>query len=665
MTHTAQSCGAGFGPAWLFLGALVAGPLAAAGPSDPLDLLGLHASQGAAPGYVDDDDCRRCHPVKFDSFQDVGMSQSMRRPAAEVMIEDFENNHFYHAPSRRHYEMHWDGRELRFERYQLTEDGRPINSFETRVDWIVGSGNKARSYLYRTPGGELFQLPLGWYTQDREWGMSPGFESAAHSGVSRIVRRECLFCHNAYPEVDAGSDMPGREHVFPEELPEGIGCQRCHGPGADHIRAVLIKQPPEAIRDAIVNPGRLPPAQRDDVCNQCHLLPAVAMIGVRRFDRGDYSFRPGESLSDYMLHVDVDLAKTTEDRERGAENERFEINHHAYRLRQSSCFQQSDEALSCLSCHDPHRKIARPAARDHFRDACLQCHQRHDELPAAGRLTDDPEDCVACHMPQRRTDDVIKVTMTDHRIAAGPFDGDALTAPKEKVTPIIEGVDFYFPEQAPQGALGELYRAITVLRAGFDPEAMRHLANQLARVRLDSPVPFLEFAKAQITAGEIDAAMATLNWVLERRPNAPFARAWLGLSHLKAGKPEAAATSLEAAARQNPDHAEALHNLALVRIRQDRIGQALDLLERALALRPNMPTSWYYHGRLLHQTGRTREAEQSLRRALGVDPGHSRAYRELIRVLRALGRNGEAERVLKHGLSHANDPDLLRDSANP
>lgn len=406
------------------------------------------------------------------------------------------------------------------------------------------------------------------------------------------------------------------------------------------------------------------------------------MIGVRRFGRADYSFRPGQSLSDYLLHVDVDVAASDGQQEeqqtdvphrdqgdnrndnRGGHapgHERFEINHHAYRLRQSDCFQQSDQALSCLSCHDPHRKIARPAARDHFRDACLQCHQRHDQLPAAGRLTDDPEDCVACHMPQRRTDDVVKVTMTDHRIASGPFDADALTAPKDKTVPIIEDMNFYLPEQAPQGALGELYRAITVLRAGFDAGAMRHLANQLGKVRLDSAIPFLELGKAQLTAGELESAVATLRWILERRPDTQAARQWLGIALLRSGNLDAAVDALEQAVNQRPENPEMLHNLALARIQQDRTNDALELLQRALVLRPNMATSWYYNGMLLHQLERTTEAEVSLRRALSVDPGHSRSYQLLIQVLRTLGRHDEAARYLQHGLSHADDPDILHD----
>jgi tetratricopeptide (TPR) repeat protein len=60
--------------------------------------------------------------------------------------------------------------------------------------------------------------------------------------------------------------------------------------------------------------------RRDDVCFQCHMLPTVAVMPVRRFERADYCFRPGKDLADYQLVYVI--------RERGKNpGERFEINH--------------------------------------------------------------------------------------------------------------------------------------------------------------------------------------------------------------------------------------------------------------------------------------------------------------------------------------------------
>jgi len=178
------------------------------------------------------------------------MAQSMRKPRAEVLIEDFRNAHFVHQPSKSHYEMSWKDGKLTFRRYQLDERGQRINSIEQQVDWIVGSGHRSRVYLYRTPSGEMFQLPIAWYTQEKAWGMAPGYDRADNDGITRPVRRECLFCHNAYPDVPAGSDAHWAPQRYPAALPEGTGCQRCHGPGGDHVLIAMSGESNAAVRSA-------------------------------------------------------------------------------------------------------------------------------------------------------------------------------------------------------------------------------------------------------------------------------------------------------------------------------------------------------------------------------------------------------------------------------
>ena len=122
-------------------------------------------------------------------------------------------------------------------RWQIGFDGKETNVEEMKIDYVIGSGNHARSYLHRTVSGGYIELPLGWYSQKGGyWGMSPGFDNT-HPQTRRFASYECIFCHDAYPRIPAGHDAPGIDPVFTGVLPEGIDCQRCHGAGTNHIRS--------------------------------------------------------------------------------------------------------------------------------------------------------------------------------------------------------------------------------------------------------------------------------------------------------------------------------------------------------------------------------------------------------------------------------------------
>jgi hypothetical protein len=65
-------------------------------------------------------------------------------------------------------------------------------------------------------------------------------------------------------------------------------------------------------------------------------------------------------------------------------------------LQLSACFQKSNAAITCLTCHNPHQDVRRDD--DAFYDSrCLSCHSG----PSTRSCKINPkEGCIHCHMPK-------------------------------------------------------------------------------------------------------------------------------------------------------------------------------------------------------------------------------------------------------------------------
>ena len=247
----------------------------------------LLAQTPAGAGHIDPSACAACHARIADSYARTGMGRSFRSAASGVLLPEFGAGPLAHDAS---------GQLFRFTRrggnYVVSREALGRYSLDVAVDYVIGSGEHARSYLHRSHDGKLIEFPVTWYAEDGgHWGMSPGYDRPGHQGFSRETPYRCMFCHNAYPEVDFRAANWDGETVFPSKLPEGIDCQRCHGPGRRHIDAARAGAAVQSVRAAIVNPSRLAPDRQMEICMQCHLestsapLPAALM----RFGRSTFS----------------------------------------------------------------------------------------------------------------------------------------------------------------------------------------------------------------------------------------------------------------------------------------------------------------------------------------------------------------------------------------
>jgi tetratricopeptide (TPR) repeat protein len=262
--------------------------------------------------------------------------------------------------------------------------------------------------------GFLTQMPATFYTQKQQWDLPPGFEDGHNTRFSRKIGLECMSCHNSYPDFEIGS-----ENKF-VSLPNGIGCERCHGPGSIHVKQKSngnIVDTSKYIDYSIVNPGKLSPDLQFDICQRCHLQGNSVLKNGHSF----YDYKPGQKLSDYMT---VFLPKY-----KNAESE-FIMASHADRLKQSKCFIVSQKnksnntlrpyknTMTCVTCHNPHQSV-KFQKDDYFNGKCNSCHSTNSHKLCSGdknQLTKAANNCVSCHMPRSGSIDIPHVTVHDHYI---------------------------------------------------------------------------------------------------------------------------------------------------------------------------------------------------------------------------------------------------------
>lgn len=593
----------------------------------------------ATPAYVDPAVCAQCHADKARTFSHTGMGRSFYRMTPEKAVENFKSGlPYYHAASDTYFSMfERDGKYFE-RRWQVGFDGRETNVEEKQIDYVMGSGNHARTYLHLTPRGTLQELPLGWYAEKGGyWAMNPGYDKADYGGSTRVIQYECMFCHNGYPRVPAGHQEPGAEAQYLQPLREGIDCQRCHGPGQQHV--ATAKTPgatAEQIRAAIVNPARLSPEREMEVCLECHLETSSRLLphSMQRFGRGPFSYIPGQSLADFRLSFDRAPGKNTD----------FEVAHAAYRLRESQCFLKSAGKLRCTTCHDPHDIPHGETAAAHYNSVCRSCHQVTAQARpehAAGA------NCIGCHMPERRTDDAVHIVMTDHKIVRVKPPGDLLAdKPEVQDTPATSyrgEVMLYYPSKPAPTGNDSLYLALAQIKDGSNLNAgLTRLAALIDRIHPAQSGFYFGLGEGYHSAGNNAKAIVSLEEAARRAPESEITQIELGNALMASKQWAQAETAFRSAARLRPGDAAAWGFLGWALWQQDKATEAKSDLEKSLALDPDAAAVHNYLASLLMGTGDAAGGEKEFRAAIALDPGVAEWRTNLATILAMRGELGEA-----------------------
>ena len=322
---------------------------------------------------------------------------------------------------------------------------------------------------------------------------------------------------------------------------------------------------------------------------QCHLETTSSPLpaSIVRYERGPFSYRPGEPLGDFILHFDHATGTGYDDK--------FEITGAAYRLRQSACFRKTNGALTCTACHNPHGDPGKEESARHYTEVCRQCHAPAlDRLVSAGKHPVS-EDCAGCHMPKRRTDDVVHAVMTDHYIQRRKPARDLLAEKPEQrqteATAYRGNVRLYYPPSLPK-AEDELYLAI-----------------------------------AQVTQNSnLNEGIAKLSAAIQKyHPERAEYYLQLGDGLSKAGRFNEAVPVYEEAVRREPESAAAIERLAACLSSLKQYSRAEAAFKRGLALVSNA-AGWVQLGMVYLGTGKSPDAISAFEKAAQLDPDMAEAY---------------------------------------
>lgn len=345
--------------------------------------------------FVGDEACQACHAEKVDSYFHTAHHIASRVPTRESILGSFEKprNVFKTSNPGLFFRM-----ESQPDGFFQTAIAEPASAHSEKIDIVIGSGRSGQTYLY-WKSDHLFQLPVSYWTDLDSWVNSPGYRDGT-ANFNRPVLPRCIECHVAY--VEAVSSLEPQNLFKPASLVLGISCERCHGPGRQHVDAMAGNKS----ATAIVSLGKLPRDRQIEVCAQCHGGRRVPLLPV-------FSYRPGEPLDKYSapLPREAALAADVHGNQVGL-------------LQMSRCY-QSSEGMTCSTCHDVHQAQRDPAA---FSARCVKCHQpeRCGEFPKLHEKIVGA--CVNCHMPLQTSNLIVtnsngkqsKPTLRSHWIKIYP-----------------------------------------------------------------------------------------------------------------------------------------------------------------------------------------------------------------------------------------------------
>lgn len=337
--------------------------------------------------------CAKCHGNLYNSYLHTAHYVASLPANSETVHGSFaDGDNIFTVNGRQKVVMEKSGGKL-FQTYYL--DGKVKEKFP--FDIVFGAV-KGESYLY-WQGNELYQTPLSYFTAQHQWSTSPGFGfNFLDYPRTRSIAKTCMECHSSYIGNLPGEaqQMARREQFDKASLVFSVDCERCHGPGAQHVD-FQTSHPQVKAAKYITGYQSLSRQQRLDICAVCHSGMPTVML------RSSFEFIPGDTFAKFKL---PELSRPVDTAHLDVHGNQLQL------LQSSKCFAMSK--LDCATCHHTHQDTRGNDLL--FTQKCLSCHNNpgqafcrlSDKLSASVLKTN----CISCHMPALPTK-VISVQVSD------------------------------------------------------------------------------------------------------------------------------------------------------------------------------------------------------------------------------------------------------------